>query len=449
MARFSCEMLLKSYGAVVCLVLGAGFAGGLLSAAAPAKSGKASSGSKKKVVKKKAAAPVPRVSPAVRAAAHELVESGMGAEPDHFRNLEALRPFFLRLARAQAENTPIHVLQYGDSHTASDDWADAMRKPFQEKFGNGGPGFTVAGNPFRGYRRFDIRGAGSPGWVTAGTVAHRGDDRNGLAGLSVTASRPGETVTLTTSGEQLALFYLKQPGGGTFTISDNGSPVAEVSTDDADGTGTGTGTYRLTTTPGEHLYRLQTVSYAPVRLYGWVSEQASGLTWETLGINGAQASMLLDWDQSLWREQLQNRKPALIVLAYGTNEALYPRWTRETYRAGLVALITNLKQTVPDATLLLVGPPECGRLRPFPYLNQVVEVQAEVAQEMGVAFWDWALHMRESGGRAKWVQAGYSQADYTHLTAEGYRLLGRTLAGELLLEYRRAMQDLLPSQAGN
>ena len=78
----------------------------------------------------------------------------------------------------------------------------------------------------------------------------------------------------------------------------------------------------------------------------------------------------------------------------------------------------------------------------------MVEVQIEVAKQTGVAFWDWALHMEDSGGRTKWVQAGYSQADYTHLTGEGYRLLGRTLASELLLEYRRATQTQ-PNQAGH
>lgn len=433
-----------SKSAALILGLVAVFAGFSLGGATPPKATPKTA--KKKTPKKKSVArrSVPAISPAVRLAAHEFVESKMAAAPDHILNLEALIPFFVGLARAQATNVPVHILQYGDSHTASDDWPDAMRKPFQEVFGNGGPGFTTAGYPFRGYRRYDIRGYASPGWVTSGTVAHQGDGRNGLSGLSVTASRPGEYVSVTASGEQLELFYLNQPGGGAFTISDNGDVIATVSTDEA----FGTGTFRMATPPGEHLYRLQTTDRAPVRLYGWVSEQTRGLTWETLGINGAQSSMLLDWDQALWTEQLQRRKPSLILLAYGTNEALYPRWTREAYRAKLLALIATLKQTVPNASLLLIGPPECGRLRPFPYLKQVVEVQIEVAKETGVAFWDWALHMEDSGGRRKWVQAGYSQADYTHLTGEGYRLLGRTLASELLLEYRRATQTQ-SNQAGH
>ena len=34
---------------------------------------------------------------------------------------------------------------------------------------------------------------------------------------------------------------------------------------------------------------------APVRLFGWVAEHARGVTYETLGINGAQASIVFNW----------------------------------------------------------------------------------------------------------------------------------------------------------
>jgi lysophospholipase L1-like esterase len=162
-----------------------------------------------------------------------------------------------------------------------------------------------------------------------------------------------------------------------------------------------------------------------------------------MGINGQQSRTLLDWDQALLTEQLHRRAPGLIVLAYGTNEALYPHWTRDVYKSQLLALIANLRRAAPGVAILLVGPPECGRLRPFPYLTQIVEVQSEVAKETGSAFWNWALHMHESGGRAEWVKAGLSQADYTHLTADGYRLLGKTIAEELILEYRRRVSPEL------
>ncbi len=350
----------------------------------------------------------------------------------HIEGADALLPFFKRLSQSTSEGTPVHVLQYGDSHTASDDWVESMRETFQDRYGYGGPGFTMAGHPYKGYRRFDIRGESSPGWLTAGTVGHTYDGRNGLAGVSLIATRPGETVTLTTAGDELELYFLRQPGGGSLALETDGVQVGTINTNGE----LGTGFYPVQTTSGEHTYVVRTLSYEPVRLFGWVSENQKGLTWETLGINGAQASMILQWDEPLWKEQIEHRDPALIVIAYGTNEALYPLWTAEQYRADLLALIEKFRSAVPDAALLLVGPPECGRIRPFPHLQAVIEMQRQVAQETGVAFWDWQSHMSDSGGRRMWVQAGLSQSDYTHLTGDGYRMLGKTLAEEIDLEYR-------------
>lgn len=393
----------------------------------------------------------PLVSPALRAAAYTVVSERMSSEPNHFESGSELQPFFDRLNQSTQPVPPsspdvgetdanpvdtdraIHILQYGDSHTASDDWVESMRSMFQSRYGDGGPGFTMAGHPFRGYRRFDIRGASSPGWVTEGTVGHPGDGRNGLSGVSMTASRPGETLSLTTSGDVLELYYLRQPGGGSFTLEEDGMQVETI---DSNGDMT-TGIYTLHPAAGEHTYNVRTLSYAPVRLFGWVSENRRGVTWETLGINGAQASMLLNWDPVLWTQQIQSRDPALVVIAYGTNEALSPSWTADDYRASLIALIAQFRRAVPNASLLLVGPPDCGRLHPFPHLGDVIEIQREVARQTGIAFWDWRHHMGGPGATHIWVRAGLSQADYTHLTGDGYKMLGQTLAGELDLEYRR------------
>jgi lysophospholipase L1-like esterase len=179
------------------------------------------------------------------------------------------------------------------------------------------------------------------------------------------------------------------------------------------------------------------LTYAPVRIFGWVSDNRKGVTWETMGINGAQASMLLNWDPVLWTQQIQRRNPALVVIAYGTNEALNSAWTAEDYRASLLRVIAQFRQAVPNASLLLVGPPDCGRLHSFPHLGEVIAVQREVAQQTGIAFWDWRHHMGGPGASHMWVRAGLSQPDYTHLTGGGYKLLGQTLAGEIELEYRR------------
>ncbi len=382
--------------------------------------------------------PVVHVSPAVRGAALRAITERTSETAGVLEGAGALVPFFEQLSRPP-ENMSLHILQYGDSHTASDDWANQMRQDFQAKFGAGGPGYTLPGHPFLGYRRFDSHGWNSRGWYTDGIVTRKDDGVDGLGGVSLTSHSSGETITLNVECEQLELHYLRQPGGGQVEFSVDGAPVATVDT----AGDFGAGLYSYAASPGPHVYALRTLSDAPVRIFGWVAQNQAGVTYETLGINGAQANLILDWNPAILGSELAARDPALIVLAYGTNEALSRSWTAEEYRAGLIQIIQRLRDAAPTASILMIGPPDCqyrlrnGRRLPFPHLDQVVEIQRDVAQANGCAFWDWRAAMGGSESVRQWVQAGLGQGDYTHLTGEGYRMAGNMLFDELMAQYSR------------
>jgi lysophospholipase L1-like esterase len=394
--------------------------------------------SKKTTKKKTRRAAVVAVSPAVRHAALEAVSARAQAPSDTLEGAGALVPFFEQISHAAASG-PVRILQYGDSHTASDDWADEMRQDFQRKFGAGGPGFTLPGHPFLGYRRFDSRGANSRGWYTDGLVTRKGDGVYGLGGISLTAHAPGQTVSLSAECQQLELHYLQQPGGGQLEFSADGAPAGTVDTNGE----FAPGIYRYTPAPGPHQYTLRTMSADPVRLFGWVAQNQTGVTYETLGINGAQAEMQLAWNAPILDGEIADRDPALIVLAYGTNEALSNSWTDDGYRAALKEVIQRLRAAAPAASILLIGPPDCqyrlrnGRRLPFPHLDQVIEIQRQVALENGCAFWDWRARMGGAGSVRQWVQAGLAQGDYTHLTGQGYRMVGDMLFSEIMAQYDR------------
>jgi len=371
------------------------------------------------------------VSPQLRLAAlNEATEKISFREPQ-FENSAALVPFFELMNEAQRNAQPVHILQFGDSHTASDDWANAMRVAFQAKYGAGGPGFAYAGHPYRGYRRFDVSGNNSSGWITEGTLSQPGDGHDGLGGVSISTNRAGETVKVTNSSERLELLFMTQPQGGTLSFSVDGMAVATISTAGV----LGPGSYVYTPPPGEHTYELRTLTPAPVRLLGWAADNHRGVTVETLGINGAQASIMLHWDDTIWPAELASRDPALVILAYGTNEANRPIFDPAEYRADLVSVINKIRNATPVASILLVGPPDCGSHGPLRHLDEVLTIQHSVARETGVAFWDWRQHMGGPGSTTLWVRAGLGQGDHIHLTGDGYRLLGKTVFDELEMEY--------------
>ena len=358
------------------------------------------------------------------------IHENMAPQQETFENVRGLVPFFELLFQSARNKTPVHVLHYGDSHTASDDFPNSMREQFQSRFGNGGPGFSLAGRPFAGYRRYDVGSFNSTNtWITEGVLTRRGDGMHGLGGVSMTANRPNETVQLTATGEQSELLFLQQPEGGTLEVWADDNLLGTVSTQGD----LRPATAPLLVSPGEHRYLFKTLNASPVRLFGTVVQNKSGVTWETMGINGAQATMLADWDENILEAHLAKRSPALIVLAYGTNEANNPGFDANVYAKGLRTVLSRLRKGAPMASILIVGPPDC-RVK---NLEAVINVQIDVAHQMGAAFWHWRDHMGGANSMGEWVLSGLAQGDNIHLTTSGYQLVGRTLAEELLIQYQR------------
>lgn len=383
----------------------------------------------------------PYVSPTARAKAVAVVhEDAAEGAALPISGPAALVPFFEQLYRHQQglADGPLRILHYGDSHTAADEWTGELRARFQERFGDGGSGYSFSGRPWSIYRHADIRTGASDGWQVQGLVGHPGDGLYGLGGVSMSVARPNEDAYLVAECQQLELSYLQQPGGGAVELYDNGAPVERISTDGA----LGPGYYKYLTTPGSHRFELETVDHGPVRLFGWVAENSSGVTYETLGINGAQASIVLNWDDELLRSNLERRNPALIVLAYGTNEAGDPEWTLENYREMFSTLLKRFRADAPTASILVIGPPDReyrsrGRWVPMSRIDTIIEAQREAAAENRCAFLDMREMMGGKASMQRWVTAGLAQYDHVHFTGGGYRLLGDSIFQDVMAGYRR------------
>lgn len=398
----------------------------------------------------------PPVSAAVRQKAIAQIEQWL-AQPAEgtLENPAALVPFYELLHRQQEgeREGPLRILHYGDSHTAADEWTGALRVLFQERFGDGGAGFSYAGRPWAGYRRFDVKSGTTKGWNSDGVVSRKGDGYHGLGGASITTTLAGESVSLEAECEWLEIFYLRQPGGGTLELLDHGEPVAGISTDGD----LGPGYYEIQVEPGLHRFELRTLDRAPVRLFGWVAEKERGVTYETLGINGAQASLGLHWNEEIFASNLARRDPAMVVLAYGTNEAGNRDWTPESYRESYTELIRRLREAAPAATILVVGPPDrYVRTRNgwvvMNSIDWVVEAQRLAALANGCAFWDQRTKMGGKGSMRRWVLAGFAQADHVHLTRAGYRRIGEALFRDLMEFYaifEQVRAESMPARNAN
>lgn len=425
------------------ILLIAAAAGAILAAPPTAKppAAKSSTSAKKKksTAKRRTVPKPPPVTAQQREDAQQFVEAhAREAMEGGIANAAAMVPFYEQLWQSTQEGAgPVRVLHFGDSHIATDDWPAAARAILQQKFGNGGPGFVQAGRPFAGFRRYDVKSSHTKGWKPSGLLSRDGELANGLAGVSLSASLAGEEVTLAGEGEAAELHYFRQPGGGSLVIEDNGAEIGRVDTAGEPGAAI----WKRILNPGPHSLTARTLSGDPVRLYGWTLEQRRGLTWETLGINGAQADLLLLWDEQVFADELRSRNPALIVLSYGTNEARNKDWTYDAYRGTLAQVLERLRRAVPAASILVIGAPDQAyryssrRIVPAGSVDHILAAQRDAALAAGCAFWNLRAAMGGKGSMRQWVNAGMAQGDFVHLTPAGYRLWGEALSGLLLGQY--------------
>ena len=362
---------------------------------------------------------------------------------------EAMAPWHDALRRAANGQGQARVAWYGASHTAADIWSGQVRRDLQGRFGDAGHGFLL---PFRwhgGYRHQDVNSHASKGWTVH---RHRmldpvpeGD--YGYGGVAVSSADPQQWMEVRTCSEnecgrkvdKIEVWVRRGPGGGTLLVTIDGKvhPLPTKSKT------VSVHFERYTVNDGSHTLRLAPKGDGEVKVYGAVFERsAPGLIVDQLGIPGMRGGILLNWHERPWRLQVQQRRPNLVILAYGTNAVGDDHEPISRFRAGWRQVLERVRTAAPQAACLIVGttdrptkPDEDGRRFHRPRIDLVNEAQREVAAEYGCGFWDAFAAMGGRGSMLRWVEAGLAGADHVHLTRAGYELKAKRLIAALLEGY--------------
>ncbi len=343
----------------------------------------------------------------------------------------------------------VRILQYGDSHTASDLESAALRRQLQGRFGDGGRGFVSLGKPWKTYIQDGIRGGMTKEFeprrnhLEEGRLA--GDGCYGLLGVAIGSDRGGARAwtQVAMPASRVEVDYWQQPRGGSFDVFIDGSRVGRISTRSLQPDG-GFSAFDVPDAP--HEVELRTVGDGDVRVFGMDLDRArAGVRLDALGINGAQVFTALRWSEDHFAKQLSRRAPDLVVLAYGTNEALDPKLDLGDYERALVDLLGRIARAVPASSCLLLGPPDLARRSAaagdawvtWPRLLDIVAAQRRVSVAAGCAFYDQLEAMGGPGSMAVWASEPEPRGnrDRVHLTRTGYTLLGTTIATDLMHAY--------------
>jgi lysophospholipase L1-like esterase len=379
--------------------------------------------------------------------------SGSAASVGHLLGVGRLTHVFEALAALEDGHAhdDVRVLQYGDSHTASDIGVSAFRHALQARFGDGGRGFVAIGRPWKTYSQDGVHTGMEGAFVSTHPNGHKSapltpalEGRFGLLGIGIAAGkqRAHAWADVAAPASHVELAYAEEPTGGSFDVFVDGTRTLRVSTQSPD-TKSGWSAFDVPDAP--HRVEVRTVGDGDVVLYGMnLDRSEAGVVVDTLGINGAQVFTPLRWNEDHFAEQLKHAAPDLVVLAYGTNEAVQPGLSDATYERAVVDLLGRVARATPTASCLLLGPPDLARQTKghddwyvVPRLAEIIAVQKRVADAAGCAFFDQREAMGGPGSIIQWAIEPEPRANFdrVHLRRSGYTQVGTAFATDLMRAY--------------
>ncbi|MCP8636108.1 SGNH/GDSL hydrolase family protein [Pseudomonas mosselii] len=324
-----------------------------------------------------------------------------------------------------AGRAPVAIVQLGDSHTAADLFSGELRKLLQTRYGDGGIGLVPA-SPVPGIRNDRVIIKSEKRQWELVSARNQQSPQFPLGGYLSLPLANRASVVLQARDEdrqryKVSALYQSTTSASLFV---NGGQRRVLPA--SNGQWRFSPAYANVGLP----VQLSVEGGRGVALGGWYiqGQKNAGVTYSALGINGARLDVVDKW-QPGWRDSLKAVRPDLVILAYGTNEAFDDKLDLALYQTQLEATLVGLRKDLPQAAILLVGPPDsikqrkarsCAARQPQP-LASVIRIQKQMAQKYKALFWDWQGFMGGPCSIAGWQAGGLARPDLVHLTADGYR----------------------------
>jgi lysophospholipase L1-like esterase len=356
-----------------------------------------------------------------------------------------LDAFYSRLALLQSGQSKqmVRIVQIGDSHTAGDFLSGDLRDQFQNEYGNAGIGARVPGYAYPGVRQKDYTVTQTGYWHFHNSLTDPAFGDYGISGFTAVSETAGASMTMTpvsAAGFDYGFVdFVRQPRGGELEIWLDNTLVQRVSTYGPAGV---MGHVTVRAGPGG-AHSLMVVADTPgVEILDWDTERfTSGVVMDSFGVVGSTAGIFNVWNPDTVQRQLEILHPALIILAYGTNEGNEDDFDPVAYAQTYAGILQDLRAWAPDSSILIEAPTD-GARQPagcpedvacpwstLPALSAVRAIQLQEAQRYGAAYFDASVPEDVSGGIDHWadMEPPLARRDHVHFTVAGYRILATSL----------------------
>jgi len=350
-------------------------------------------------------------------------------DPNH-----VLDHFYAALLKGEG----VHIIHYGDSPTTADLITADARALFQHEFGDGGVGFVLLARPWAWYNRRGVEMSASNWKIDIGGNSPLKDGLQGLGAVSFRGA-PGAVArwkVKDAAHRTVEIAYLIEPQGGAFAVEADGRPMGSGSstlTPGEDAFTPGFASFEIPAGAAEITLKVTTGS---VRFYGADFRKGSGVVYSSLGVNGANVTLLSNvFNEAHWAAELHHYKPDLIIVNYGTNESGFPNFVDTTWGHEMRKAVARLQRAMPETSILLMSPMDrgtktsTGEIDTIPTMPRLVATESKIAADTGVAFFNTYEAMGGAGTMGRWYtsEPRLVGSDYIHPMPAGARIVGELL----------------------
>jgi alginate O-acetyltransferase complex protein AlgI len=364
---------------------------------------------------------------------------------------------------ATLHSGPLRIIHFGDSIMWGDNLTIKMKQLFQADFGDGGRGLVnVIDSPSsalkehinktrRGFRVYTIPFE-SFTMPSSPEMGFSGGSALPLSENSTTVHEAPESVQPWTR-VQVILGHPERRSGAEPDA--DSFPVQIQSKEEP---GQSTGTQRVSTTG---LCGARSIRILPSRqieasfgrnnkgqlpiIDGLFLETDSGISYSAVIKMGVHLAWMQMVPEEIFQCGIKQANPSLLIFQFGVNESAslasnYRGFTEQKYREQLDSFFARVRTALPDTSVLIVGPFErlrSGVTGPRPSRPQLIvrEIQIELAERYGFAYFDAYKYLGGEGQMLEMMRRREAMIDYTHLTPSGGDRLAQGIYDALITHY--------------
>jgi len=349
-----------------------------------------------------------------------------------------------KLFASDTLNHPVRILYYGDSQIENDHITSALRESLQKRYGGRGPGLIAPELYYNPPHQLFM--TLSENWQKQSLETMEGRNKSIILKSALAAGsnenfwfRINRLRFLSPREDynQIRFFiycsdtsYVELFRSGNSIFNDQIDSIHQILDF----------SIPLLKTPGDLKISFTTKDSLWVEALSL--ESKSGIFVDNIALRGVPYPPFSESDQEALNLMTQKLSPDLFILQFGVNVVPYPAKNYHIFRSRFDHQIKVIRQLCPRVPILIVGVSDMahrleGEFVSYENIDQIKQIQFEVAMENHCAFWDLEKFMGGPGSMINWVNANptLGRTDYIHFTEKGADKIGHELARIFISEF--------------